>query len=146
MEMKCRKEVRGILLGLCMLFLVIGCRNAITEEESAAPQEIEGGAIVNEENGEKEDGDVLVGDYEYCFLEDESAKILKYTGNAPVVFLPEKLEGKKVSVIGESPLFFILLISESAPSSSLALPPLNTNSPLLSSSHTSYHRISGNRQ
>ena len=102
MEMKCRKEVRGILLGLCMLFLVIGCRNAITEEESAAPQEIEGGAIVNEENGEKEDGDVLVGDYEYCFLEDESAKILKYTGNAPVVFLPEKLEGKKVSVIGES--------------------------------------------
>lgn len=102
MEMKCRKEVRGILLILCVLFLTVGCGNAVTEEESAAPQEIEGGAIENEENGEKEDGDVLLGDYEYCFLEDGSAKILKYTGNAPVVFLPERLEGRKVSVIGES--------------------------------------------
>ena len=103
MEMKCRKEVRGILLGLCLLFLAAGCRNVITEEERAVPQEAEAGATAaNKGNEEKVDGDVLVGDYEYCFLEDGSAKILKYTGNAPVVFLPEKLEGKKVSVIGES--------------------------------------------
>ncbi len=101
--MKCRKKIKRVLISLCMLSLVAGCGKAAAEEERVVLQEKETGvAAVNEERGEKVDDNGMVGDYEYCFLEDGSAKILKYTGNESVVFLPEKLEGKKVSAIGES--------------------------------------------
>ena len=94
--MKCRKKIKRVLISLCMLSLVAGCGKAAAEEERVVPQEEEtGAAAVNEERG------ATLAD-EYCFLEDGSAKILKYTGNESVVFLPEKLEGKKVSAIGES--------------------------------------------
>lgn len=43
MEMKCCKEVKRVLISLCMLLLVTGCRNAMTEEKNALPQEAETG-------------------------------------------------------------------------------------------------------
>lgn len=43
----------------------------------------------------------ISGDYEYTVLSDNTVKITKYTGNASVVSIPSKLDGKTVSVIGE---------------------------------------------
>ena len=41
------------------------------------------------------------GDYEYKILEDGTAEITKYNGNAEQVVLPSEIDGYKISVIGE---------------------------------------------
>ncbi len=47
--------------------------------------------------------DVIVsGDYEYKILEDGTAEITKYNGNEENIVTPSKIDGYKVSVIGES--------------------------------------------
>ena len=43
----------------------------------------------------------ISGDYEYKILEDGTAEITKYNGNAEQVVLPSEIDGYKISVIGE---------------------------------------------
>ena len=42
------------------------------------------------------------GDYEYSVLDDGTVKITKYNGSAEKVDIPEKIDGKRVTSIGES--------------------------------------------
>ena len=44
---------------------------------------------------------VECGDYEYTLLEDDTAAIVKYYGNNVDLYIPEKLDGYVVSVIGK---------------------------------------------
>ena len=45
------------------------------------------------------------GDYEYTVLEDGTVEITDYTGNDAEVIIPEEIEGKEVTVIGEDAFF-----------------------------------------
>ena len=54
-------------------------------------------------NGAMADEDVFTsGDYQYCILEDGTAEITNYFGRDSVVSIPETLDGKTVTSIGES--------------------------------------------
>lgn len=46
-------------------------------------------------------GAVTSGDYEYIILDDGTAEITKYTGNATELVIPTELDGNKVSSIGK---------------------------------------------
>ena len=41
------------------------------------------------------------GDYRYTLLEDGTAQIMKYTGNAQELIIPDTLDGMKVTAIGD---------------------------------------------
>lgn len=45
------------------------------------------------------------GDYEYSVLKDGTVKITKYVGDDEVVSVPEKIDGKKVTVIGKKAFY-----------------------------------------
>ena len=54
-------------------------------------------------NGAMADEDVFTsGDYQYCILEDGTAEITNYFGRDSVVSIPETLDGKTVTSIGDS--------------------------------------------
>lgn len=97
--MKCLKGKTGIFVCLCTMLIVAGCENENTREEDSAI--LQQGTVVSEEDVD-EKSEEETGNYKYCILEDNSVKILKYTGDQEVIFVPEKLEGKTVSVIGEA--------------------------------------------
>lgn len=111
MGMKCHKEIkkrrlRSVLclgyLFICMLLLLTGCRKetAYDEHEETEESEISITDIQDEETAKQYDGD-----YEYEILEDDTVIILSYHGSEEQVFIPEKLEGKVVSAIGEKAFY-----------------------------------------
>lgn len=55
-------------------------------------------ANVEEDSGKK----LICGRYEYEIVEqDGTVRILSYLGEESIIFIPEELDGKKISVIGE---------------------------------------------
>ena len=53
-------------------------------------------------NGVMADEDVFTsGDYQYCILEDGTAEITRYSGEDSVLKIPNTLDGKTVTSIGD---------------------------------------------
>ena len=53
-------------------------------------------------NGAMADEDVFTsGDYQYCILEDGTAEITRYSGEDSVLKIPNTLDGKTVTSIGD---------------------------------------------
>lgn len=104
MEMKCHSRAIRMLTSLCIITFFIGCGKVGDKGQNVVQQgeTVKGNIFVNEDADRKNVENTVKTDYEYCILEDGSIKILKYMGNEAVVFIPEKLEGQTVSMIGKS--------------------------------------------
>ena len=61
---------------------------------SAAEVESNTSAVSSDEN-------FISGDYEYSLLDDGTIEISKYVGNDSDVTIPDEIDGKKVTSIGE---------------------------------------------
>lgn len=62
-------------------------------------------SLLTECGKETEDDEQYNGNYEYEILEDDTVMILSYNGSEEQVFIPEKLEGKIVSAIGDKAFY-----------------------------------------
>ena len=61
---------------------------------------------VAEETAQTPEPEFLVsGDYEYVILEDETAEIVRYSGNTEDLNVPNELDGSKITGIGDSAFY-----------------------------------------
>lgn len=104
MEMKCHRRTMWIPICICIMVFFTGCGKVSEIGKDAVLQEKTVGRNIaqNEHDEGNNVEDAVKSAYEYYIQKDGSVKILKYMGNEAVVFIPEKLEGQTVSVIGKS--------------------------------------------
>ena len=82
-----KKFLTAIILGVMLALLLSGCSGTKVEETAEETVEYES------------------GDFKYTLLKDGTAKITYYSGEGQTIEIPDTLDGKKVTAIGEYVFF-----------------------------------------
>ncbi|MGN0488993.1 MAG: leucine-rich repeat protein [Ruminococcus sp.] len=121
--MKLIRKIVSLLLALLMLLgifviMPIGTSALITEETVESAEPIENTKSTTESTVPTEPVTRIFEDYKYEILEDGTAKIIEYTGNAKDLEIPDIIDGYTVTSIGNCAFNYCEnLVSVTIPSS-----------------------------